>query len=1566
MAPRETISMARKSRSRPPFRRFLLFVEALEDRTVPSTLDGSFQAIHLTDLRNDPNLSFLNGKGVGIANLDTGVYGQNPDIQPNLAAWYDAVGVLEGSPSAQPIDPDGHGTHTAGIEAASDPTYGVAPGASLIGVRALPTDGYDTGLGLYQDSVAQALQWVLDNHQKYNILVVNMSLGNGTNYNSPQPIYSGEPTLINELEQAGVTVVAASGNSYGQYIAPGESSPAIYATLGVANSWGAVGDRSIPPQDQQVLGGSTYDSYFTVEKAGITDTLAATSQRSTMANQVAAPGSGIYNDNGTLDLGILSTWNQPNKLFNIDSGTSMAAPMVSGVVALMQQAAITYGGHALAPDQVRAILQSTADTIVDTSNPNDFRVPIVNGTADTLDETPLPGTGLLFKRINAHAAVQEVIREVSAPSSGGGTTSTDTDATTATADVLAAIDGTAPALTVTGNIGSDGRVQVGPNDVDLYKVTLASPGTFSAALGAVSGGQNFTAELRVFDQGGNELGASTGDASNGYPSLQGALSAGTYYVGVSSAGNSVYHIADDSGAAGGQTTGDYTLTLSLSNPDPNGVISGAVPFAGIPNVFHGVIGSDPDPNNPFGRIQIGPGDVDMFQVVAPDTGNLQVDVNTAVYGLLAVFGGQALDSYVRVFDAQGNELGSQAAFGFSDNAFTLAMTRGETVYLGVSDSANEIYDPNSPYNRNANGFGGAYDLTLTFDNGDRNGTIFTASAFNIGDTIQGSVGSDVVGQVVGADGSKDVDFEKYTPGQDGVLDVKVSSRTTGFTPVVSLWTYSPGSITTAQLAIEVADTSSTESSEILYQVHGGQSYYVAVTGLGNTDFQWYATASGTGGETGQYQLTTALQPLSTMAQLSNDSMADGGIQTIAVGQSIAGNIGMDGNLVVGPADVDLYRFVAPASETIDVRTLTTAEGSADTFLRVFDANGRELAYNDNASPNTTGSEVRLTVQAGQTYYFGINGAIGTDGTDQHARDYNPLTGTGAAPSTSLGNYILSVSAVSTATQLVVTTPPGSVVAGNGFGFVVQAEDGSGNLDPHYTGSVTVTLASGPIGANLGGTLTMTAVGGVATFSGLTLDVAGTGYTLHANASGLAAATTGSFLVTAGSATRLVVTRQPPASVTAGAGFALTIQAEDALGNLDPTFGGSVTLAIANNPAGGTLAGTLTVTAGGGVAAFSGLTLDRAGTGYTLQATAGGLSAGTTEAFNVTAGTATQLVVTAQPPAGVTAGSGFGLTVQAEDSSGNVDPTFKGSVTVALGNNPGGGALGGTLTMTASGGVAAFSGLTLGKTATGYTLEATSGGLTAATTNPFHVTAGPATYLVVTAQPPATASAGAGFGLAVQAEDIAGNIDSTFTGNVTVALAANPGGSTLGGTLTVTAVNGVATFTNLTLNRPGTGYTLRVSAGSLAAATSGALSVTSNPPPPPPVISEPTNITALVSVLAGALVPVGKHRPKAGGRFQQTVTITNNSADVVDGPLMLVLDSLAPRKKVHKRLLVLVTLLNASGHTQSVSPGSPFVRDSAGLSVLPPGGQATFALSFQTQAPGAVTFRPIVLAGYVQP
>ena len=148
-----------------------------------------------------------------------------------------------------------------------------------------------------------------------------------------------------------------------------------------------------------------------------------------------------------------------------------------------------------------------------------------------------------------------------------------------------------------------------------------------------------------------------------------------------------------------------------------------------------------------------------------------------------------------------------------------------------------------------------------------------------------------------------------------------------------------------------------------------------------------------------------------------------------------------------------------------------------------------------------------------------------------------------------------------------------------------------------------------------------------------------------------------------------------------------------------------------------------------------------------------------------------------------------------------------------------------LKSTVSAGVASFSGLTLNKVGSGYTLKASSGSLTTATTGGIAVTHAAATHLVVTTEPPSSVTAGSEFILKVSVEDAYGNVVTGFTGSVTIALGINPDGSTLGGTLSVTVVNGIATFTNLTLNKKGTGYTLKLSASGLTGTTTNAFNVT---------------------------------------------------------------------------------------------------------------------------------------------
>src|SRR5213079_2667903 len=208
----------------------------------------------------------------------------------------------------------------------------------------------------------------------------------------------------------------------------------------------------------------------------------------------------------------------------------------------------------------------------------------------------------------------------------------------------------------------------------------------------------------------------------------------------------------------------------------------------------------------------------------------------------------------------------------------------------------------------------------------------------------------------------------------------------------------------------------------------------------------------------------------------------------------------------------------------------------------------------------------------------------------------------------------------TATQLVFSVQPTNAVAGAAITPAVQitAQDASGNTATGFTGNITVAIGTNPSTGTLSGTKTVAAVAGVATFPGLSIDKAGTGYTLTATGAG--STTSAAFNITAGSATQLVFNVQP-STTTAGTAItpAVEVTAQDGNGNTATGFTGNVTVAIGTNPSSGALSGTSTHAAVAGVATFAGLSIDKAGTGYTLTATGAGST--TSSAFNITAGTA---------------------------------------------------------------------------------------------------------------------------------------------------------------------------------------------------------------------------------------------------------------------------------------------------------------------------------------------------------
>ena len=134
---------------------------------------------------------------------------------------------------------------------------------------------------------------------------------------------------------------------------------------------------------------------------------------------------------------------------------------------------------------------------------------------------------------------------------------------------------------------------------------------------------------------------------------------------------------------------------------------------------------------------------------------------------------------------------------------------------------------------------------------------------------------------------------------------------------------------------------------------------------------------------------------------------------------------------------------------------------------------------------------------------------------------------------------------------------------------------------------------------------------------------------------------------------------------------------------------------------------------------------------------------------------------------------------------------------------------------------------------------------------------PATHAAVVQQPPTSVAAGTPFSIEVDALNANNNVDPTYNGLITVSLGSNPGGSGLAGTVSLTAVHGVATFTNLELFKPGNGYTLNVVAAGISSTATNSFNVTGSATLPPKVIQVLVSGTAWTSSFLDTLKTTGQ-------------------------------------------------------------------------------------------------------------
>lgn len=234
------------------------------------------------------------GNGVNVGILDTGVDSRHPDLAGNIKGGYSAIARIDSA-----SDDNGHGTHVAGTIGAlqnSIGVLGVAPRANIYAIKVLDAKGSGK-----LSSLIDGIGWCVEK----GIKVVNMSLSSSTENQTFRD-------MVQSARKAGITMVCAAGNR-----GPGSNSVGYPAK---------------------------YVESIAVAAIDENNNIANFSSRGREIS-ISAPG-----------VDILSTW--PGKQYRKSTGTSMAAPHVTGAVALLLEA-----DPSLSPADIKSLLQASADRL---------------------------------------------------------------------------------------------------------------------------------------------------------------------------------------------------------------------------------------------------------------------------------------------------------------------------------------------------------------------------------------------------------------------------------------------------------------------------------------------------------------------------------------------------------------------------------------------------------------------------------------------------------------------------------------------------------------------------------------------------------------------------------------------------------------------------------------------------------------------------------------------------------------------------------------------------------------------------------------------------------------------------------------------------------------------------------------------------------------------------------------------------------------------------------------------------------------------------------------------------
>lgn len=274
----------------------------------------------------------ITGKGVTVAVVDTGVY-PHPDLGNRLIAFANMVD----DDKTKPYDDNGHGSHVSGLiagsgEKADGMFKGTAPEANIIGVKVLDRRGSGT-----MADVIRGIQWCVANKDKYNIRVMNLSLGGPAFQKEKDDLVA---LAIKKAFEAGIVPVIAAGNS-GPFIktigSPANSSQAL--------TIGAYDDKNTPERDDDTV------AFFSSR--------GPTYREKNLKPDVVSPGVQLVSFRSPGSMIDEENVSHYGDYYVLLSGTSMATPVSAGVVADVIQAAPD-----LCPGEVMQVIKDSADILV--------------------------------------------------------------------------------------------------------------------------------------------------------------------------------------------------------------------------------------------------------------------------------------------------------------------------------------------------------------------------------------------------------------------------------------------------------------------------------------------------------------------------------------------------------------------------------------------------------------------------------------------------------------------------------------------------------------------------------------------------------------------------------------------------------------------------------------------------------------------------------------------------------------------------------------------------------------------------------------------------------------------------------------------------------------------------------------------------------------------------------------------------------------------------------------------------------------------------------------------------